>query len=439
MNEPVISVGIVNAQEIKFSLNMNYSAKGGTFRGEQVVTFNEGGILWNGNHYQELTFTPIEEGASFSLYDVTIGINFHWERQETQIFQGTLKLVIEEGKITAINILPVEDYLISVISSEMKATSPLEFLKAHAVVSRSWLYAQIEKRNSLSGKEHGGFFSLIKSDTEYVRWYDREDHTIFDVCADDHCQRYQGITKATEETVVEAVEATRGQVLMYNGKICDARFHKCCGGVTEEYETCWEDKHFPYLEAIRDSVPNKETPLPNLTQETEAEKWIRTSPRAFCNTQNKRILAHILNHYDQETTDFYRWQVRYSQAELAELIRTRTKIDFGDILELIPLQRGRSGRIIRLKIVGSKKTMCIGKELEIRRALSRSHLFSSAFVVDKEEVKDGVPSSFLLTGAGWGHGVGLCQIGAAVMGEHGYKYDEILLHYYPGANIECKV
>ena len=439
MNEPVISVGIVNAQEIKFSLNMNYAAKGGTFRGEQVVTFNEGGILWNGNHYQELTFTPIEEGASFSLYDVTIGINFHWERQETQIFQGTLKLVIEEGKITAINILPVEDYLISVISSEMKATSPLEFLKAHAFVSRSWLYAQIEKRNSLSGKEHGGFFSLIKSDTEYVRWYDREDHTIFDVCADDHCQRYQGITKATEETVVEAVEATRGQVLMYNGKICDARFHKCCGGVTEEYETCWEDKHFPYLEAIRDSVPNKETPLPNLTQETEAEKWIRTSPRAFCNTQNKRILAHILNHYDQETTDFYRWQVRYSQAELAELIRTRTKIDFGDILELIPLQRGRSGRIIRLKIVGSKKTMCIGKELEIRRALSRSHLFSSAFVVDKEEVKDGVPSSFLLTGAGWGHGVGLCQIGAAVMGERGYKYDEILLHYYPGSNIECKV
>lgn len=439
MNEPVISVGIVNAQEIKFSLNMNYSAKGGTFRGEQVVTFNEGGILWNGNHYQELTFTPIEEGASFSLYDVTIGINFHWERQETQIFQGTLKLVIEEGKITAINILPVEDYLISVISSEMKATSPLEFLKAHAVVSRSWLYAQIEKRNSLSGKEHGGFFSLIKSDTEYVRWYDREDHTIFDVCADDHCQRYQGITKATEETVVEAVEATRGQVLMHNGKICDARFHKCCGGVTEEYETCWEDKHFPYLEAVRDSAPNKETPLPDLTQETEAEKWIRTSPRAFCNTQNKRILAQILNNYDQETTDFYRWQVRYSQTELAELIRTRTKIDFGDILDLIPLQRGRSGRIIRLKIVGSKRTMCIGKELEIRRALSRSHLFSSAFVVDKEEVKDGVPSSFLLTGAGWGHGVGLCQIGAAVMGERGYKYDEILLHYYPGASVGCKV
>lgn len=439
MNEPVISVGIVNAQEIKFSLNMNYSAKGGTFRGEQVVTFNEGGILWNGNHYQELTFTPIEEGASFSLYDVTIGINFHWERQETQIFQGTLKLVIEEGKITAINILPVEDYLISVISSEMKATSPLEFLKAHAVVSRSWLYAQIEKRNSLSGKEHGGFFSLIKSDTEYVRWYDREDHTIFDVCADDHCQRYQGITKATEETVVEAVEATRGQVLMHNGNICDARFHKCCGGVTEEYETCWEDKHFPYLEAVRDSAPNKETPLPDLTQETEAEKWIRTSPRAFCNTQNKRILAQILNNYDQETTDFYRWQVRYSQAELAELIRTRTKIDFGDILDLIPLQRGRSGRIIRLKIVGSKRTMCIGKELEIRRALSRSHLFSSAFVVDKEEVKDGVPSSFLLTGAGWGHGVGLCQIGAAVMGERGYKYDEILLHYYPGASVGCKV
>lgn len=436
MNGPEISVGIVNAQEIHFSLNMNYSAKGGTYRGEETVSFSEGGILWRGNLYQELTFTPMEEGASFSLYNVTIGINFHWERQETQIFQGTLKLVVEEGKITAINLLSVEDYLISVISSEMKATSPLEFLKAHAVVSRSWLYAQMEKRRTLSGKEQSGFFSLIKNDTEYVRWYDREDHTIFDVCADDHCQRYQGITKATQESVIQAVQATRGQVLTYNGEVCDARFSKCCGGATEEFEACWEEKHFPYLETVRDTAPEKSSILPDLTKEEEAEKWIRSNPRAFCNTQSKKILANILNNYDQETTDFFRWKVRYTQEELAEIIRTQTRTDYGDILDLIPMQRGKSGRITRLKIVGSKKNMCIGKELEIRRTLSNTHLFSSAFVVDKEEIKDEVPNAFILTGAGWGHGVGLCQIGAAVMGERGYKYDEILLHYYPGAEVE---
>lgn len=436
MNGPEISVGIVNAQEIHFSLNMNYSAKGGTYRGEETVSFSEGGILWRGNLYQELTFTPMEEGASFSLYNVTIGINFHWERQETQIFQGTLKLVVEEGKITAINLLSVEDYLISVISSEMKATSPLEFLKAHAVVSRSWLYAQMEKRRTLSGKEQSGFFSLIKNDTEYVRWYDREDHTIFDVCADDHCQRYQGITKATQESVIQAVQATRGQVLTYNGEVCDARFSKCCGGATEEFEACWEEKHFPYLETVRDTAPEKSSILPDLTKEEEAEKWIRSNPRAFCNTQSKKILANILNNYDQETTDFFRWKVRYTQEELAEIIRTQTRTDYGNILDLIPMQRGKSGRITRLKIVGSKKSMCIGKELEIRRTLSNTHLFSSAFVVDKEEIKDEVPNAFILTGAGWGHGVGLCQIGAAVMGERGYKYDEILLHYYPGAEVE---
>ena len=378
----------------------------------------------------------MEEGASFSLYNVTIGINFHWERQETQIFQGTLKLVVEEGKITAINLLSVEDYLISVISSEMKATSPLEFLKAHAVVSRSWLYAQMEKRRTLSGKEQSGFFSLIKNDTEYVRWYDREDHTIFDVCADDHCQRYQGITKATQESVIQAVQATRGQVLTYNGEVCDARFSKCCGGATEEFEACWEEKHFPYLETVRDTAPEKSSILPDLTKEEEAEKWIRSNPRAFCNTQSKKILANILNNYDQETTDFFRWKVRYTQEELAEIIRTQTRTDYGNILDLIPMQRGKSGRITRLKIVGSKKSMCIGKELEIRRTLSNTHLFSSAFVVDKEEIKDEVPNAFILTGAGWGHGVGLCQIGAAVMGERGYKYDEILLHYYPGAEVE---
>lgn len=434
MKEPEISVGIVNAQEIDFSLNMNYFAKGEIVRGEQKVIFSEGGILWNGNLYKELTFTPQEDNASFSIYDVTIGINFHWERKETQIFSGTLRLVVEEEKITAINILPAEDYLISVISSEMRATSSIEFLKAHAVVSRSWLFAQIEKRKSV--KESGNeFFSFSKTDTEYIRWYDREDHTIFDVCADDHCQRYQGITKATNQAVVEAVEATRGQLLMYGRGICDARFSKCCGGVSEEFENCWENKHLPYLSSIRDVEEKEKLPYPDLTKEEVAEEWIRNTPESFCNTRNTHIITQILNNYDQETTDFYRWKVYYTQDEISELIRQRSKIDFGFIIDLVPIQRGKSGRITKLKIIGSLHTMTIGKELEIRRTLSSSHLFSSAFVVDKGPLKNGFPESFTLTGAGWGHGVGLCQIGAAVMGEKGYKYDEILLHYYKGADI----
>ena len=431
MKEPEISVGIVNAQEIHFTLNGNFFAKGETVTADQVVSFSEGGILWNNNLYRELTFTPQDEQNSFSLYDVTIGINFHWERQETQVFSGTLKLVVEEEKIVAINILPVEEYLTSVISSEMNANSSLELLKAHAVVSRSWLLAQIEKRKAMSGKDEG-FFSFTKTKEEYIRWYDREDHTIFDVCADDHCQRYQGITKASNATVAEAVRSTRGCLLMHNNKICDARFTKCCGGVTEEFEYCWEDKHFPYLSAVRDT---EDQLIPDLTNEEEAEKWIRQAPQSYCNTQDKHILSQILNNYDQETTDFYRWKVRYTQEELAELIRTNTKGEYGDILDLIPVQRGTSGRICKLTIVGSQKTYTIGKEMEIRRILSDSHLFSSAFVVDKGDEKDGVPQWFQLTGAGWGHGVGLCQVGAAVMGEKGYTYEEILLHYYKGASI----
>ena len=434
MKEPEISVGIVNAQEIHFSLNGNYFAKGETVCGDQVVTFNEGGILWNGNLYRELTFTPQEESNSFSLYDVTIGINFHWERQETQIFMGTLRFVVHEDKITAINQLSVEDYLTSVISSEMSATSSLELLKAHAVVSRSWLFAQIEKRKAL--KDTGGdFFSFTKTKEEYIRWYDREDHTIFDVCADDHCQRYQGITKASNATVAEAVRATRGQLLMHGNKVCDARFSKCCGGATEEFEYCWEEKHYPYLTAIRDAEEEEHRELPDLTQEKEAQYWIRKAPHSFCDTHDAKILSQILNNYDQETTDFYRWHIRYSQEELAEIIRNNTKTDYGDIIDLIPVERGKSGRICKLKIVGTLKTLTIGKELEIRRTLSTSHLFSSAFIVDKGELVDGIPQWFFISGAGWGHGVGLCQIGAAVMGEKGYKYDEILLHYYKGAEI----
>lgn len=434
MKEPEINVGIVSAKEIHFTLNGQFFAKGETVSGNQMVSFSEGGILWNENQYRELTFTPLEEKNSFSLYDVTIGLNYHWERQETQVFSGTLRLVVDEDKIVAINILPVEDYLISVISSEMNANSSLELLKAHAVVSRSWLFAQIEKRKALSGKDEG-FFSFIKTKEEYIRWYDREDHTIFDVCADDHCQRYQGITKATNDTVAEAVHATRGRLLMYDKKICDARFSKCCGGATEEFENCWEDKHYPYLTSVRDAETEENLSFPDLTKEEEAERWIRKAPKSFCDTHDKKILSQILNNYDQETTDFYRWKIRYTQAELAELIRTKTKTDYGEIIDLIPIQRGPSGRICKLKIVGTLKTLTIGKEMEIRRTLSDSHLFSSAFVIDKGEVKEGIPQWFLLSGAGWGHGVGLCQIGAAVMGEKGYSYEEILLHYYKGAEI----
>lgn len=432
MKEPEISVGIVNAQEIHFTLNARFLAKGETVSGNQQVSFEEGGILWNGNVYRELTFTPLDEDSSFSLYDVTIGINFHWERQETQSFIGTLKLVVYEGKITAINILPAEDYLTSVISSEMSATSSLEFLKAHAVVSRSWLLAQIEKRKAMS-KKQGDFFSFVKTDTEYIRWYDREDHTIFDVCADDHCQRYQGITKATNQSVAEAVKATRGQVMMYKNSICDARFSKCCGGITEEFDTCWENKKYPYLTAVRDD--KNDAAMPDLTIEEEADKWIRSTPDGFCNTHDKHILSQILNNYDQETTNFYRWKVLYTQEELAELIRANTKCDYGQIIDLIPVERGKSGRISKLKIVGTLKILIIGKELEIRRTLSDTHLFSSAFVVDKGPQQDDAPAWFELTGAGWGHGVGLCQIGAAVMGEKGYNYNDILLHYYKDADI----
>ena len=439
--QPNVSVGIVSGARISFSLNKPYTAKGNTIEGEQVVEFSEGGISWNGNQYRELTFTPQSADASFSLHDVTIGVNFHWERQETQTFLGTLRLVVDSDKVCAINELPVEAYLESVISSEMSATSSLELLKAHAVISRSWLLAQIEqRRRQQTGAGGNGFFSFIRKDDELIKWYDREDHTIFDVCADDHCQRYQGITKATSPHVAQAIHATRGQILTSGGEICDARFSKCCGGVTEEFQYCWENIKKPYLLAVRDSDTmggqNGTSTLPDLTVEKNAEEWIRTAPESFCNTNDRKILSEVLNDYDQETTDFYRWHISYTQEQIKTLLANKLKIDFGDIVDLVPLERGRSGRICRLKIVGTERTFTIGKELEIRRALSESHLYSSAFVVDKENIEDGVPQTFRLTGAGWGHGVGLCQIGAAVMGARGYDYEQILLHYYRGAEIK---
>lgn len=430
-----VSVGIVSAERVHFILNAPYNAKGKVVSGEQTVELSEGAILWNGDSYREITFSPQNSESSFSLDDVVIGINFHWERKETQTFLGTLRFVVEEGKICAINQLPVEWYLESVISSEMSATSSMELLKSHAVISRSWLLAQMEKRKNVAKEGNNGFFSFVKTDTELIRWYDREDHTIFDVCADDHCQRYQGITKETSPHVKEAVAATRGMILSYDGEICDARFYKSCGGVLEEFQYCWENIKKTYLIALRDS--ENENDFPDLTIEANADKWIRESPASYCNTNDKSILTQVLNDYDQETSDFYRWKVNYSQQELRTLIEDKTKMSFGDILDLVPLERGKSGRIWRLKIVGSKASFTIGKELEIRRVLSASHLYSSAFVVDKYDTDaQGVPQRFELIGAGWGHGVGLCQIGAAVMGAKGYKYDEILLHYYRGAEIK---
>ena len=434
--EPEVKVGIVSGQKIHFSLNKPYLAKGETVIGEQEVEFSEGGVLWNGNQYSSLTFHPQSADASFSLSDVTIGVNFHWERKETQTFLGTLRFVVESDKICAINELPVEKYLESVISSEMSATSSLELLKAHAVISRSWLLAQMKKRRDVA-ESGNNFFSFTKKEDMLIRWYDREDHTIFDVCADDHCQRYQGITKETSPHVAEAIRQTKGQVLLDGDEICDARFSKCCGGVTEEFQYCWEDTPKNYLTAVRDIALGIESTLPNLTNEEEAEKWIRFNPPAFCNTQDKRILSQVLNDYDQETVDFYRWKVTLTQEKLQQLIADRLKMDLGSILDMKSVERGTSGRISKLQIIGTEKTFTIGKELEIRRTLSDSHLLSSAFIVDKYDIDEqGVPQRFELIGAGWGHGVGLCQIGAAMMGEEGYLYDAILLHYYQGAEIK---
>ena len=408
MTEPNVTVGIVSGQKVVFALNGNYTAKGENITGMQTVEMADGGLLWRGQQYRELRFQPQANGGdepSFTLHDVTIGVGFHWERQESQTFRGTLRLVVEADKVVAINELPVEQYLESVISSEMSATSSPELLKAHAVISRSWLLYQKKKRDKElnGGEKSNGFFSFVKKEDEMLRWYDREDHTLFDVCADDHCQRYQGITRASSPAVAEAIKATRGQVLTYDDELCDTRFSKCCGGRTEEYQYCWEDSPKPYLQSV-------ECP--------------------WCDTHDKHILQQVLNDYDQETPDFHEWTVEYTQEELTELINRKTKLDFGDIVDLIPLDRGKSGRIWRLKIVGTKRSFTIGKELEIRRALSETHLYSSAFDVEKRG------QHFIIKGHGWGHGVGLCQIGAAVMGEQGYSYKDILLHYYKGAEIK---
>lgn len=427
--QPKVSVGIMFEPEITFDFLAEYKCSGKNVTGLHTVQYVDDKIQWNGALYDELFFEPVNyTDCTFELKDVTIGINFHWERKENQRFQGGLVVIIENKKLTAINLLGVEDYLISVISSEMSATASKEFLKAHSVISRSWLLAQMDKSEKLNETTEK-YSACTEDSTKRIKWYDREDHTSFDVCADDHCQRYQGITRASTQIVREVIEETWGEVLMYSGNICDARFSKCCGGVFEEFSTCWEDASHPYLKKALD-LDDPKQPIPDLTIEENAEKWIMSSPESFCNTTDNKMLSQVLNNYDQETIDFYRWKVEYTQDELSSIAKERSGIDFGKITDLIPLKRGTSGRLYELKIVGSKRTMIIGKELEIRKTLSHSHLYSSAFIVHKEGEK------FILYGAGWGHGVGLCQIGAAAMGDKGYKYDQILLHYFIGAAIK---
>ncbi|MFZ4456782.1 MAG: SpoIID/LytB domain-containing protein [Bacteroidales bacterium] len=439
MQEPILSVGIVSAPSISFELIGKFSIKNcdQIYAGNLLVSIVSGELIFEDKTYTELVFEPLLADSYFTLNEVVIGVDFHWERKESQSFKGSLKLILEGEKVTAINLIPVEEYLKSVISSEMSATASPELLKAHAVISRSWLLSQLEKRTDLSEKTIN-YVSETRDDIEWIKWWDREDHTLYDVCADDHCQRYQGITKASTEKVIESVEATRGELLIFDDKISDARFSKCCGGVLELFENCWEPVPHPYLKKVFDRAEYSISPFPDLTHEEEADDWIRTSPEAFCNTKDKEILSQVLNNYDQETTDFYRWKITYTQEEMSVMLMKRTEIDFGYIIDLIPVKRGVSGRIVRFNIIGTKQTLVIGKELLIRKSMSESHLYSSAFVVDKVTDKNGLPHSFILTGAGWGHGVGLCQIGAAVMGSKGYSYTKILEHYYRNASIECR-
>ena len=425
--QPKIRVGIMADKEIRFCLNDSFTDGRSIFEGEMKISANGGKLNWNGILIDSLTLKPTEHGSTFTLHDVTIGIGFHWERKEDQTFSGQLKFIVENGLVRAINILPVEDYLTSVISSEMKPTATKEFLKAHAVISRSWVLAQLRSPYHMAdapsaAPQHDYILDRI------IKWYDHDQHTLFDVCADDHCQRYQGRTRIISAAAETAVKETFGQTLVFDGHLCDARFSKCCGGVTEQFETCWQDEHKSYLVALRDSSVN-EGQLPDLTVEENARQWILSEPKSFCNSADGNILSESLNGYDLETPDYYRWEVEYTTAQVSDIFRRKSGLDIGEIVDLRPIKRGPSGRIYELEIEGTKQTVTIGKELEIRRTLSESHLFSSAFVVEKTQ--DG----FSLKGAGWGHGVGLCQIGAAVMASKGYTYREILRHYYPGTDL----
>lgn len=441
MNEPEIRIGILTSKEIRFDLYGDFSVPGfqkrlsGQFiarlKDEKIRIFQNDKEILSSN---EIVFSPDDiETESFLLRDVVIGINFHWERKENQRFRGTLKFIMEKDLISAVNIIPIEEYLVSVISSEMSANSSLELLKAHAIVSRSWLLAQLDKQQKSKNAKP---VSEIKTEEEVIRWYDREDHLNYDLCADDHCQRYQGVSKIINDNALNAIEATRGLVLLYDNHICDTRYSKCCGGMTESFESVWEDVRHHYLSPVTDYKFELDGVDYDLTDNKLAEQWIKSNPHAYCNTTDPRILSQILVDFDRPTDNFFRWKLEFTQEELSRIIKDKSGIDFGLIKDLIPILRGYSGRIIKLKIVGQKRELIIGKELEIRKTLSHSHLYSSAFYVEKKNIVNGIPQNFILYGAGWGHGVGLCQIGAAVMGEKGYGFDEILIHYFNGAKIQ---
>jgi SpoIID/LytB domain protein len=438
-SQPIISVGILEqAKEVRGMFNGYFELPNYVKLQDAFRVVNERGrlVLYDNDNVEVIRSAELYcrslSGGTFTLCDVTIGINFHWERKENQTFEGNLRFLAKaDGTVIAINEIEIECYLKSVISSEMSAEAPIELLKAHAITSRSWLVAMLERQKKFKNIGVPPQRSL-EIENEIVRWYDREDHLLFDVCADDHCQRYQGITKIISNSAEQAIAATRGMFLVYGDQICDARFSKACGGRTELFENCWEDKAIPYLQSITDFSQDS----PRLMNESDAEHWILASPEAYCNTTDGKIIRQILPSFDQETNDFFRWKVDYTRRQIEEIIYTKSGIDFGTVTDIVPLQRGASGRIVRLKIVGTKRTQIVGKELEIRRWLSRTHLYSSAFIVQAERDANGIPAKFTLYGAGWGHGVGLCQIGAAVMATKGCKSEEIVKHYFRGAELK---
>jgi SpoIID/LytB domain protein len=439
-SEPTVRVGIIDRRnQVTGCLEGQFHANGigyvtGAFvaqvRGQEVTFTNEAGQMIGQSPTIRLSGA---DDAVFRLYGVIIGNQFHWERPEDQTFYGNLLILPRSGgTIAAVNEIPIERYLTSVISSEMRAEAPVEFLKAHAILSRSWLMAALERKKKTSEVPPFSPDAGEENKDTILRWYEREDHDLFDVCADDHCQRYQGITKIISSQAEAAVVATAGEVMMYRGEICDARYSKCCGGLSEDFRTAWDDRGIDYLASISDS---NTTYVPPITED-EAKKWILSEPDAYCNVTDDRLLEKVLPDFDQETKGFFRWTVSYARGELEEILRAKSGIDFGSVLGIIPLQRGPSSRICRLKIIGTKRSVVVGKELEIRRWLSQSHLYSSAFTVETEHRADGLPEKFIFHGAGWGHGVGLCQIGAAVMANRGFSCDEILSHYFRGIDIE---
>ena len=435
--EPIISVGLIDkAREVRGSFHGSFALPSSVkLRGSFRVTNKDGRLLLYDSEEvevlrsEEFSCRPLN-GATFTLRDVIIGANFHWERKDDQTFEGECTFrVNSDNSFTVINKIDIELYLKSVISSEMSADAPIELLKAHAMTSRSWLIAMAQRRDKFNNIHTQQSF---ETSDEIIRWYDREDHAFFDVCADDHCQRYQGITKITSNSVQEAIEATRGMILAAGHDACDARFAKACGGRTEVFENCWEEISISYLQSVSDSSVNS----PPIVNEADAEHWIFSSPDVYCNSTDGKMLQNVLPSFDQETTDFFRWKVVYSREQLEEILFAKSKIDFGTVIEIVPLKRGPSGRIVKLKIIGSKRTIIVGKELEIRRWLSKSHLYSSAFIVKIERDANGLPKNFTFHGAGWGHGVGLCQIGAAVMASKGFTAEEIVKHYFKGTELK---